>query len=337
MGRRIVGCLLALLMAALPGLAEDEEAARPQYVCVVRVNCALRREPGEAARRVGGADAGEAVEVLAYGSEWSLCRAGDSQGYLKNSWLYRFRSLDPFNCPQPGYAMPAGYGRVISPTRITAADYGGNALATGDVVVLAAYRPLLCRAAIHREEYTLSGQCFAFTPFLRWDEAGPGEAIGGHTTYFSCEAGGRLAANRQYNIDLAAERISGVVVAPGEVFSFNAHCAPYTKANGYKEAPVISSSMATGHGGGVCQVSTALYNALLATPLLILERRPHRDAGVYYAPVDFDAAVSTTGDFRFQNTLPYPIEIRATDQKGVLTVLILAGEGAVPGYLVADE
>jgi len=307
-----------------------------EYECMVNVHCALRKEPRDDAKRIGGIDKGKRIKVIDYGDEWSLCKYDGTEGYLRTEWLYHFRSLKPFECEKPGYVAPAGYGRVVSPARITAPEYGGNTLAEGNVVVLKKYDSLLCQAAIHRSVCTLNSQTFEFTPFIPWDAALPEDIIAGHTNYYNEETGGRLAANRAYNIQKAVELINGVVLEPGETFSFNKLCAPYRRSNGYKEAPAISSTQATSFGGGVCQVSTALYNALLGTPLYIDEWVVHRDIGVHYAPVDYDCAVGEYYDLRFINTLPYAVKIIAMDQKGVVTVLIQAGEGAVPQYQVLD-
>ncbi|MBQ8537537.1 MAG: CapA family protein [Clostridia bacterium] len=320
--------------AALIRTALEESAY--EYECMVNIHCALRTAPEEAAKRAGGIDKGDRIKVITYGEVWSYCESQGRKGYLKTEWLYHFRSMKPFECKKPGFIAPVGYGRVIEETTIAAEDYTGNTLAVGDLVVLENYGPLLSQAAIHRSIATLNSKIFEFTPFVSWDAARPGQAIAGHTTYYNETMGGRLAANRQYNIKLAIERVNGVVVQPGESFSFNAYCAPYLRSNGYREAPAISSSQDTSYGGGVCQLSTALYNALLATPLYIEEWTVHRDSGVQYAPVDYDCAVGTYSDLRFTNTLSYPVEISVTNQNGVITVLLLAGEGAQPQYLVLD-
>ena len=78
-----------------------------------------------------------------------------------------------------------------------------------------------------------------------------------------------------------------------------------------------------GPGGGVCQVSTTLYNALLALPVQITSWSAHRPSGVQYIPRSFDSAVGSTTDMAFRNDLPYPVSIRAVTQGGALTVLIL--------------
>ena len=116
------------------------------------------------------------------------------------------------------------------------------------------------------------------------------------TTYFNA-----AAANRSHNIAVAAQKI-GCSLAAGEVFSFNAAAGRRTSENGYLPAPVISGGEFTeGVGGGVCQVSTTVYNAALLAGMQIVEYHPHSLAVGYVAP-SFDAMVSGSGcDLRFRN------------------------------------
>ena len=86
-------------------------------------------------------------------------------------------------------------------------------------------------------------------------------------------------------------------------------------------APNISSD-GKGYGGGVCQLSTTLYNAALGLPLRIDRWKVHRERGVDYIPQYFDAAVGSYSDLAFTNLLPYAISLEVLTQNGALTVLI---------------
>lgn len=112
---------------------------------------------------------------------------------------------------------------------------------------------------------------------------------------------------RTHNIALACERIAGSVLAPGEVFSFNAAVGARTAENGFLEAPVISGGeYVQGVGGGVCQASTTLMNAALRAGLTVTESRPHSLA-VGYVPPSLDAMVSKWSDLKFCNPYPFPV------------------------------
>lgn len=129
--------------------------------------------------------------------------------------------------------------------------------------------------------------------------------------------------NRATNIVLACEKINGTVLEPGEVFSFNKVVGARTAKNGFKEAIIYSDGeLDYGIGGGICQVSSTLYNAVLFANLDIVERKNH-SMTVSYVPVGQDATVSYGSvDFKFENSRNYPIKISATTNSGIATITV---------------
>ena len=111
----------------------------------------------------------------------------------------------------------------------------------------------------------------------------------------------------------------------GESFSFNALCGPYEKNNGYVRAPNISRS-GYGVGGGVCQVSTTIFEAVLGLELQLDHWEVHQTSGVKYAPVNFDCAVGGGKDLRFTNNLGYAIRLEVRTQNGALTAYFFRSE-----------
>lgn len=145
--------------------------------------------------------------------------------------------------------------------------------------------------------------------------------LASYTTSF---AGKTLSKpNRVHNITLAAERIDGVTVAPDAEFSINRIIGARTKANGYKLAGAIANGVnTTEYGGGVCQVSTTLFNAVLMADLSVTERH-HHSWPMAYAPVGRDATIATgLKDFRFRNTSDAPVTIRARVDAEAQTVTV---------------
>ncbi len=125
-------------------------------------------------------------------------------------------------------------------------------------------------------------------------------------------------APRSHNIELAARRISGVTVAAGEEFSFNAVVGKRTRENGFEEANVIlDGEFVPGVGGGVCQASTTLFNAALRAGLTVTESRPH-SLSVSYVPPSLDAMVSDSSDLKFVNPYPFPVYISAAAGGGMV-------------------
>lgn len=100
--------------------------------------------------------------------------------------------------------------------------------------------------------------------------------------------------NTIYNIKLSSEVINGILVKPQEIFSFNKYVGPAEKADGYKESTIIANGIfVNGYGGGICQVSSTLYNAILLANLPIVERYNHSVYGdaTRYVPLGQDASV----------------------------------------------
>lgn len=124
-------------------------------------------------------------------------------------------------------------------------------------------------------------------------------------TYFNPSVAGRSE-----NIRLSSQAIDHYVIGPNEVFSFNKVVGQRTKERGYQEAKeIVNQEFVMGIGGGICQTSSTLYNAIEIAGLDIIERYTHsRDIG--YVPRDRDATVSWGGpDFRFRNPYDYPLLI----------------------------
>jgi vancomycin resistance protein YoaR len=131
------------------------------------------------------------------------------------------------------------------------------------------------------------------------------------------------SAGRSANIERAAAALDGQWINPGEIFSYNDAVGPTTKRNGFRLARIfINGRDAKGYGGGVCQVSSTLYNALLEAGLPVLERHPHSKAVGYVKP-GTDAATSYgVLDLNFENDRPYPLLLRAQAGDGLLTVSV---------------
>lgn len=146
-----------------------------------------------------------------------------------------------------------------------------------------------------------------------------GTKLGSSTTIYDS-----TNLNRSTNINIACEKINGIVLEPGEEFSFNKIVGERTSKNGFKEALIYSGGEVDyGIGGGICQISSTLYNAVLKANLDIVERKNH-SMTVSYLPVGQDASVSYGSvDFRFTNSRTYPIKITATANTGVITISIL--------------
>ncbi len=125
---------------------------------------------------------------------------------------------------------------------------------------------------------------------------------------------------RNENIKIASDKTSNILLMPGEEFSYNNLTGTRNKANGYKDAGVIvNGKIEQGTGGGVCQVSSTIYNSVLYSGLELTSIRNHSLKSTY-VPVGRDATVTDGGiDFRFKNPYNHPIYIKNTVSNGVVT------------------
>ncbi len=129
--------------------------------------------------------------------------------------------------------------------------------------------------------------------------------------------------DRAVNVELASARIDGMVIQPKETFSFSKSILSRTLDNGYKLAPSFASGrVVTSIGGGICQVSSTLYVAMLLSSIPATERYAH-SLEVDYVPQGLDSAiVEGAKDLKFKNPYDYPICIHSTVKDGNLTVSI---------------
>ena len=130
--------------------------------------------------------------------------------------------------------------------------------------------------------------------------------------------------NRNTNLRLACQAINGLIILPGEAFSYNAALGERTAEKGYKPGPsYVGKDTVYTIGGGICQVSSALYYCTLIADLEIIERTSHGFM-TSYMPLGMDAAVSWgTLDFIFRNNTGNPIKIEAIADGGTVTVRLL--------------
>lgn len=140
--------------------------------------------------------------------------------------------------------------------------------------------------------------------------------LASYTTYFNSGVTGRAK-----NIEISAEAINNIILGVGDHFSFNEVVGPRDQANGYQKAmEIVNKELVEGIGGGVCQTSSTLFNAIDQMGVEYLEWH-HHSISIGYVPVGKDATVSYGGlDFRFKNTNEVPLLIKAYVNGGSITV-----------------
>ncbi|HMI92787.1 MAG TPA: VanW family protein [Polyangiales bacterium] len=150
--------------------------------------------------------------------------------------------------------------------------------------------------------------------------------LGDFTTRYNRTA---ESEDRTHNLHVAAAKIDGYVLAPGEVFDFNAVVGDRTAHNGFRRAPVIADGeLVDGVGGGTCQIASTLHGAVYFAGLPVLTRVPHSHPS-YYIKLGLDATVVYGSvNFRFQNDRNHPLVIEATVDDGFVRVALHGKERA---------
>lgn len=155
------------------------------------------------------------------------------------------------------------------------------------------------------------------------------QKINGRMSTFSSDYSGS-SEGRSHNIGVATKVVNGTVLMPGEVYSFSKETEKERK--NYKNASIyIGNESAEGLGGGICQVSTALYRALMRANIRSVERHNH-SMTVYYAPLSLDATMAWGGlDYKFKNSYDFPIYIEGYTNGSVVTFNVYGDVNALGG------
>ena len=316
------------------GIAPGE---KPEILYTGRTQLALtmRSQPDKTSESLGVIGEKKTVQIFGYDTQWLFCWSDDVGVY----YLQRSKNVDPIEAVDPENTPPYGVIRqryIATTTQDTALLAAPNE----DADVIEEY-PAGTRMSIWLIQdgwavisyrkivgYLYVGDLMDLTPVAPDPQtAQEGDILTTYTTFYSTKQT-ELNIGRMENIRVGCLYIDQTY-EPGFQFAFNSIAGPYTKARGYKDSPVlIDGATVTGSGGGTCQVSTTLYNALLHLPdgLTVLYRRPHGPGGASYAPHGVDAAVGTDYlDLRFRNDFDFPITIESTAQNGALCICIRKG------------
>lgn len=138
---------------------------------------------------------------------------------------------------------------------------------------------------------------------------------------------GSSTYNRRQNIENGCSKIDGTVLYPGDTLSVYKMVAPFDAESGYYKAPSYASgTVVQTYGGGICQVSTTLYNAVLRSELKVKERSNH-SMTVHYVPLAADAAIAgTSKDLKFTNDTKTPVYIEGQASGGTIRFTIYGKE-----------
>lgn len=311
----------------------EEFVPRPTFEAVysaqAQVNLSIRQEADENSKLLGTLYDGEYIDIMHIEGDWAYVSQKDVTGYVKAAHLRYYKRYDPYGPFIPGVVWYPYAATATEEVEILDNETGEvlRTVPEGCIMVVSALDENMAVTLPYdriagRIEATGSLEFEAVKP---WDEAQMGDLIAVFSTYYDKEQETLAEQNRLHNMVLGVQRLNDLIVPQGEKFYFNDFCAPYTKGNGYLEGPIINyvSDKKVGYGGGICQVSTTLYDAILQIPVEVIKQQVHSAYGISYAPLDMDSAVGNGNiDLRLRNTLPYDVRFALQIQGGVLTVRV---------------
>lgn len=310
---------------------EDFDKKSPAiYTCRIQEQSSLFAERDTTSKRLVYNKASVTADVLYVGSTWAILRYKDTIGYIKRQRIYNVTPVDPVNTPPYGVQKSCYIATTARecPVRKSMSESDESWVVLNPGTMLSIWQLQDGWAIVpywRTYGYINLNDLTDFIPVSPTDTPLDIDTpIAAYTSYYSTSTAG-TNPNRIVNISVACQRLTRVM-QPGERLDFNANVGPYRPGNGYKQAPVLINGVAKpGYGGGTCQVSSTLYNALLQLPgIEILQRRPHGPGGAKYLPHGVDAAVGNENlNLRFRNDYDFPIRVEGhSSGDGALLMVI---------------
>lgn len=270
------------------------------------------------------------LDVLYVGSTWAVVRNEDNIGYIKRERMVSVTPVDPVNTPPYG-TQKASYIATtakVCQVRKSMSDTDESWVVLNPGTKLSIWKIQDGWAIVlywRTYGYIDMNDLTDLIPVSPTDEPINEETpIAAYTSFYNM-AQTDINKSRIVNIRVACERLTRVM-QPGESLNFNKDVGPYRPQYGYQKAWVlVNGTSVPGYGGGTCQVSSTLYNALLQLPqVTILQRRPHGPGGAKYLPHGVDAAVGNDSlNLRFRNDYDFPIRVEGhTSDDGALLMLV---------------
>ena len=269
-------------------------------------------------------------DVLYVGTAWTIVRVSGKIGYLKRDYLYNVQPVDPVHTPPYGVQKHQYLATTadVCEVRKSMSDTDDSWVVLNPGTKLSVWRIMDGWAIVNYWRsygYINMNDLTDLIPVSPTDTPLADDTpIAAYTSYYGMQQT-ELNKGRLINIDVACGRLTRVM-QPGEEFNFNKQVGPYRKSLGYQTAIVlVDGKSVPGSGGGTCQVSSTLYNALMQLPgITILQRRPHGPGGAKYLPHGVDAAVGNDNlNLRFRNDYDFPIRVEGhTSYDGALLMVV---------------
>ena len=310
---------------------EDFDKNSPAiYTCHLTDASSFFKERSLESERVAYVRTSGPIDVLYVGSYWAIVRYGNDIGHIKRDRIHQVPPADPVNPPPYGGQKSAYVATTaaVCEVRKSMSDTDDSWVVLNPGTKLSIWKIQDGWAIVpywRTYGYINMNDLTDLIPVSPTDDPISADSpIAAYTSYYTMVQTD-INRSRIINIRVACDRLTRVM-QPGESLNFNTQVGPYRPQYGYQKAWVlINGESVPGYGGGTCQVSSTLYNALLQLPgVEILQRRPHGPAGAKYLPHGVDAAVGSDNlNLRFRNNYDFPIRVEGhTSDDGALLMLV---------------
>ena len=326
------------------GQVASIEGLRPLYTTTIKpfsangTSIRMRAQQSSESDVVCSIRAGKTITVYAVYPNYVLAEYEGNVGYIIRTWVDEdMVTLDPENTPPYG-VVPHQFVATVTgdPTPVykapsLKAEVHDIQPGQGSKVAILEFVDGFAKVIMWRSYgYIHASQLTDLVVVAQGDDPMSSETpIAAFCSFFEYNTGKEGNDGRCKNIVRSCESMT-LTMQPGDVLDFNADVGPYKKANGYFPAPVlIDGGSQLGYGGGTCQSSSTLYNAVRQVEgFTVLKRRPHGPGCARYLPMHQDAAVGNNElNFIFRNDADYPLRILAESTgEGTLCIQVFKGE-----------
>jgi len=328
--KKLLCILLALTLCPLYALAADSA----KYTATSKISGPIYAEMDTESKTVGRVNPNASVSVYALYPDWALVGAGGKTGYVPRRYLNAGKAIDAAATPPWGvefyhYVGVVGANGVTIHTAPAADSEALIVLGEGARITLIDLADGWGRLSYYRQYgYVNTNELKELLPVCTDAASGTGLApIAAFTSYYVVGSDDEVVRGKEINIGINCFFMNGDVLEAGETLDYDNYFGPYSRSKGYVNGPVLlDNGWGKGPGGGVCQVSSTLYNVLLQLPgISILQRSSHGPSGISYLPLDMDAAVGNQDkgiNMVVRNDYDFDLRFEAQAQDGALYIAI---------------
>ena len=323
--------LILCLMPSLSALAAQEVL----YTTRAEQSGGIYAEMDKQSKRLGSVYDGSNVRVYSLTPDWAYVKCGSVTGFVPRSYLEVGKPVNAETTPPWGveyheYVGVVGADGLSIHTEPNHESEALISLTEGAIISIISFQDGWAYLPFKRQYgYVDTNKLSELIPVCQDAQNAPADApIATFTTYYYADMDDDVfEGGKEINIEVNCAQINGDVLSPGEKLDYNNDYGPFSARKGYVKGPVyIETGKGLGYGGGVCQVSSTMYNLLLQVPgISIILRRSHGPSSAEYLPVDMDAAVGNESkgiNLIYRNDYDFPVRFEAHAQDGALFLAI---------------